>query len=286
MVADRYSYLSCLGWTLIAGAGAGRCASVWMVGARHRRKAAAGLVAMALAAVLLVALSARQCLVWQDSVTLWSHALALDPDNARAAVALGATRLFQGENSEARRLFERSVRLDPLLAEGLMGLAVSWSLEGEGRQALPFAERAVARRPLDAGLRHFHGAVLRAAGLQEAALAAFAEASRLSPVEPGPRYATATLLAELGRHDEAARALAEARRVARALDPDDPEADRFEALVYTQSDPARAEQAWRRYLDRLLLASDVTPLVLGRRRAAAAALQALETAPRSAPAAR
>ena len=70
-VADRYSYLACLGWALLAG---GAVAWPW-AGARVVRAVAAAIV------VVLIALTVQQVRVWRDSVSLWSHAVALEPAN-------------------------------------------------------------------------------------------------------------------------------------------------------------------------------------------------------------
>jgi hypothetical protein len=76
-VADRYSYLPCLGWALVAG---GAVAWPW-VGARVTRVGARmARVAAAAALVLLLTLTMQQVRVWRDSVTLWSRAVALEPD--------------------------------------------------------------------------------------------------------------------------------------------------------------------------------------------------------------
>ncbi|MBI3109378.1 MAG: hypothetical protein HYY95_28030 [Candidatus Rokubacteria bacterium] len=56
------------------------------------------------------------------------------------------------------------------------------------------------------------------------------------------------MLAEMGRAEDAIAALAEAQRVGRAAGPADPEAERVTALVHAHVDPARAIEAWERYL--------------------------------------
>jgi tetratricopeptide (TPR) repeat protein len=94
--ADRYTYLAGLSLALVAGASVRE--------GLRRRPAAAGL----LAAVLLAALGAatwRQAGFWRDSVSLWSHAVAVDPDSGFAhnnlAVALESAGL--GEEARAQR---------------------------------------------------------------------------------------------------------------------------------------------------------------------------------------
>jgi tetratricopeptide (TPR) repeat protein len=85
-VADRYSYLACLPWALWVGA-----AAAW----RPRRAPALRAVALAfrtlvVAALLgLGALTWSQAGIWHDSIALWTHALAVNPDSRDAHGYLG-----------------------------------------------------------------------------------------------------------------------------------------------------------------------------------------------------
>ena len=77
LVADRYTYLAMLPWTALLAAG---LLAAWSKAGRIATK----LAVAAAAAVVLVACGAmtfRQTRVWHDSLTLWNHTLAIDPDN-------------------------------------------------------------------------------------------------------------------------------------------------------------------------------------------------------------
>jgi protein O-mannosyl-transferase len=113
VTADRYSYLPCLGWAVLAGAGVVWC---W-------RAAAAGMMTPWVARLLLAlsvaiicslgALTTFQVRVWRDSETLWQHAIALDPDSAFAHYNLAGTLFTFGRVNEARVEFERALTLLP-----------------------------------------------------------------------------------------------------------------------------------------------------------------------------
>jgi hypothetical protein len=75
-VADRYSYLACLGWALLVGAAA---AHAW-AGARVVR------AVLCVAILALALLTWQQTSVWRSAVTLWSHA-ASQASGGRAAHA-------------------------------------------------------------------------------------------------------------------------------------------------------------------------------------------------------
>ena len=248
IAADRYTYLPMLAWALLGGGGLGRWAGRWLSGAAGRRSAGVALAASLVVLVLLAVLASRQSLVWQDSLTLWRHAVALDPGDAFPRVYLGGALLAAGQLGSATREFENAVRLDPANPEALIGLAVALSLSGRAQEAVAPAREAVRRRPRDAEIQYHLGEVLRVAGRRGEALGAYRESMRLRPRLPAGAYRAAVTLAEMGRAEEARAALAEAQRVARATDPGDPEAERAAALVYVHSDPARAVEAWERYL--------------------------------------
>jgi hypothetical protein len=109
LVADRFSYLSGLGFALLAGAGLVRV--VDMRGTLRRSIVAACLL---VAAVLVVGLAAgawRQSKVWRDTETLWRHTLAVDPDNALARYFLGNWLNATGRPRESVAEYQRAAAL-------------------------------------------------------------------------------------------------------------------------------------------------------------------------------
>ena len=276
ITADRYTYLACLGWALLAGAGVAWCAERWMANTRARALWGVALAATTLVIIALAGATARQSLVWLDSISLWSHALALDPSSARAHTGLAGAYFAVGQRAEARGHVEQAVKLNPRLPEALVGLAVVLSHDGRPGEALPYARSAASRRAHDATLRHVLGEVLRLAGKREEAVAEFGEAARLHPGWALPRFVMARTLAEMGRAREALAALGEADALARAQDPGDPERDRYEALVRARTDPARAIAAWDRYLAALTRAKSLSPQQLAQALEALGAREALQ----------
>ena len=275
IAADRYTYLPTLGWALLAGAGLCWCARRWLAGAAGRGPAGAALAAAAVLVILLVALASRQSLVWQDSITLWRHAVGLDPGSMRPRVYLGGALLRAGWLDPGRREFETALGLDPGDPEALIGLAVTLALSQRAQEAVAPAREAARRRPGDAEIQYHLGEVLRLAGQREEALAAYRESSRLRPRSPAGGYRAAATLAEMGRAEEALAALAEAQRLGRATDPADPEAERAAALVHVHSDPARAVEAWERYLSLMRRVPDPSRREMGKMMEAIVSLDAL-----------
>jgi protein O-mannosyl-transferase len=247
IAADRYTYLAGLGWAMLAGAGIAWCADRWWQGGRGARWAAGGIAATAVVIVVLVALTAWQTLVWQDSVTLWRHAVRLDPRSPIAHVNL-ATTLWPEDPDQALTHYVRAVEIAPGLAPARQGLAFVLSLKGRNAEALAHARAGVTIRPAVAQSWLFLGEALRVDGQEEAAARAFAEAARLDPLAPQPHFRLAATLGAMGRHEEAVAELERGEALARAAGLPDAEGHRAAALVYESIDPARAEAAWRRYL--------------------------------------
>ncbi|OGK88656.1 MAG: hypothetical protein A2X52_20360, partial [Candidatus Rokubacteria bacterium GWC2_70_16] len=101
VVADRYSYLACLGFTLLAG---GAAARRW-AGARVLRAVLAVWIAA------LGALTWQQASVWHDSVTLWSHAVAVNPESRAAHANLARAHAAEGRIAAAAAHYEETLRL-------------------------------------------------------------------------------------------------------------------------------------------------------------------------------
>ncbi len=110
--ADRYSYLACLGWALLAGAGVR-----WCWGNRgpivSPRLAHLVLALSATVTFALAGLSGLQIRVWRDSETLWRHVLSVDPESPSGHYRLAGVLTIEGRSVEARSEFERAVELAP-----------------------------------------------------------------------------------------------------------------------------------------------------------------------------
>jgi hypothetical protein len=140
-VADRYSYLPCLGWALVAG---GAVAWPWM-GAHMARVVAAA------ALVLLLTLTMQQVRVWRDSVTLWSRAVALEPDNRFARINLGGAYAAAGRMPEAIDQYRQVLKLSPDKAPWYEVLGWLYASSGHVAESLPLLLEALRLDPGRAG---------------------------------------------------------------------------------------------------------------------------------------
>ncbi len=195
---DRYSYLSGLGFAVLAGAALG-----WALRASQRgllSPLAVRLCGLGAVLSLLGFASATwvQAGGWKDSETLWAWAVELDPDCAachsnlgeaigrerpREAEAaflqslslrdrpitrsnLGAVLELQGRLDEALRQYEQALDRDPGLVEALANLGSLHARVGRDEQALPLLRRAFRVAPEFPELRANLGGALRRRGIQ------------------------------------------------------------------------------------------------------------------------
>lgn len=108
LVADRYSYLACMPFALLAGG---------VLGTAIERGAARTAVLVATAALLVLGvLTWRQTGHWRNSESLWEHAHALDPRSAVACDHLGVVRVMQSgepglDAQRRKRLLQEAITL-------------------------------------------------------------------------------------------------------------------------------------------------------------------------------
>jgi protein O-mannosyl-transferase len=123
-VADRYTYLACLPWALLAGAGITRLSPA-------RTAALTGVIG-----ALLGGLSWRQARFWKDGVTLWERAVSVPPKTAVKINHLGNALVLEREDAvsweRAVGLFDEAIRRAPTEKS----MDVLWQAHGNRGYAL------------------------------------------------------------------------------------------------------------------------------------------------------
>jgi tetratricopeptide (TPR) repeat protein len=129
-VADHYIYLGLLGVAI---------AVAWAITQWPRARP------VAFAAVLLLAvLTFIQAGQWRDSRTMWSHALAVNPNSGLANGNLGATLMADGNLAEGLPLLKRAAEIDPNDAFAQLNLIRAYLATGDTRAAAQSGEKLVA----------------------------------------------------------------------------------------------------------------------------------------------
>ena len=172
IVADRYTYLACVPWAVLAAAGLDRLA-------RHR--ATLALAAASLA--VLGALTFRQTRVWHDSRTLWEHALAVDPDNYIAYQNRGTLRQARGDWVGAFGDYSEALRRNPIYSPAWYSRGTERLAWGDDAGAIADYTAAVRIKPTYIEAYNNRGLARQRTGDLAGAIADYTEALRLSPAD-------------------------------------------------------------------------------------------------------
>ena len=230
VVADRYSYLSCMSWAVLLGAGV---ALGWSRAA-GRRRVLLSLVSLA-AVVVLVLLTRDQTRIWKDSRTLWTEvirrggsrgiahanlatvlnnaqeykparehsrkALETLPGNRTAHVALGQCSLELGDLETAEEHYAIALNIAGVVERTdtatMVGLAIVKTRLGKLKEAEQLYRDVLACEP-DSPVSYYNLAgFLANRGRRSEAKAAFEEALRLDPGYTAARFRLGVLLLAL-----------------------------------------------------------------------------------------
>ena len=206
--ADRYTYVPLIGLFVSLVWGVGELASQW-------RRPALGCAGAAVAAVILlcVGLTRQQLGHWQDSETLFRHALAVTENSYLAHNNLGTALDEKGQTDEAISQFQEAIRLKPDDVETHSNLGNTLAKQGQLDEAINQYHEAIRLKP-DAALAHYNlGNALVRKGQVDEAISQYQEAIRLKPNYADSHYNFGIALARKGQADEAINQYHEAIRL-------------------------------------------------------------------------
>jgi tetratricopeptide (TPR) repeat protein len=192
-VADRYTYLACLPFAVLVAAGLRRAALTWPAWARQLGAAATGI-----ALVTLGVLTAVQTTRWHDSLTLWNHALALDPTSYIALTNRGVVRQLAGEVAGAIADYDEALAYNPVHAEAYKNRGTARAANGQLDAALADYDVAIRLKPGYADAYVSRGAAREQQGDLQGALEDYARACTLDPGHARALYGRANMRATRG----------------------------------------------------------------------------------------
>jgi tetratricopeptide (TPR) repeat protein len=250
IVADRYAYLATMPFAVLAGAG---CFSLSLRGRQASLPARAGLSAVASLLLLVLALlTFRQTCIWRDTLTLWGHALELDPNHYLAYSNRGSYHVLIGQREKALADYNAAIRSNPEHAISYNNrgklLHESGDLAGaldDYNKAIVFARKGVAT------IFNNRGNVFQDIGQPAGALADYARAIEIDP-DFWEGYANrARLLLSSGDQDGAVKDYAEVIR----LHPSDVTARIDRGFIYMR------KGAWSEAMSDFNVAIELAPAV-------------------------
>ena len=245
LVADRYSYLSCLSWAVLGG---GVLLFLWRktVPRSLERTAALGGCAISIITVLAI-LTWQQCLVWRNTETLWTHVVKNDPGSSFGHYNLAREVARQGRRQEAIDHYREALRIRPYDPEAHNNLGLLLAVTGEFDASLAELRRAIEIAPQYAKAYFNLGRVLARQGDLDAAVENFEKALKLDPDEAEIHLALGTVLTRMDRSREAGERFKQAVR----LKPDLAEA--HAALARWLASRGEKDQAASHYEEALRL---------------------------------
>jgi len=206
-MADRYSYLPLIGIFIMLAWGMRTAAG----NDRFRRAAAT-----AVAIVLVLACAARtwsQLGYWRNSVTLFSHAAEIVPDNYIAHEALGLVLAKSGKFDEAVSHYSESLRIWPEYDRALIGMGNVLVRQGRMEEAADCANRALRLKPGSSEAHFLLGFALMNQGKNDEALDHYFAGLRSDPENEGIHHVIGVILGAQGKLDESIGQFNEALRI-------------------------------------------------------------------------
>jgi protein O-mannosyl-transferase len=200
---DRYSYLSCLGFALLAGAVPallGRARVQGKLQPRLVRLTAAAIVAWV---VVLGALTWDQVRVWRNTESLWLHAALVEPQCSICQNNIGALLVNDGNSKAALVHFAQSLVFRPDREKAYGGIGLALIQLDRPAEAEPHLRRALAKDGSDIGLLNNMGTALLRQGKFDEALPYLRRALALDASNLRARSNLGAALAGSGQLDAA-----------------------------------------------------------------------------------
>jgi len=212
-MADRYTYFPLIGIFLVFIWGLSEACGRWQVAKPTVDFFAAFLLAVC-------ALQTRgQLGYWQNSGTLFRHALAVTENNYVAENDLGTWLASQGHVTEAMDCYRQSLKIKPGNVDALYDLGNAFARLGNWDNAITDYRRVLEIAPEQADVLNNLGLALAAKREYADAITNFEAALKLDPDSAGAHNNLATVLFMQHRFDEAAQHYRDALRVT----PDNPQ---------------------------------------------------------------
>ncbi len=212
-MADRYTYIPSIGLAILVVWGIAEIAG------NLRYRFLIMTLAGSVVVLLLVFATRAQLRYWDNSITLFTHALAVTENNYVAHTNLGDALDKLGKYGEAMQHYSESLRIKPDDAFVYDKLATDLDMVGRLDDAVAYYEKSLQLDPGNAQVHNNFGSTLIRRGKTDEAVKQFMQAVQLDPCLVDAHYNLGMALAEEGKKRESIQQYYEALR----LNPSDPE---------------------------------------------------------------
>lgn len=239
VLAERYLYLPSVGFCLVAGWLGATMWREWRMPQDAGRWAVAAVAGIA--AVFCVVRIVTRIPDWHDDVTLFSSALAAEPNESILHDALGDAYWLRGENERAEHEWQQALRINPGFVRPLNALGALYARQRRFDEALRYLDRAIALTPNDADAHMNRGAVYAETGQFDRAAEQFRIGLAIAPRNFANHNLLGKLYFDAGRLDEAEEQFRESFR----CDPNLAALDYLGYIDERRGDNAGAEKSFR-----------------------------------------
>jgi Tfp pilus assembly protein PilF len=213
LAADRYTYLSCLSWSLLLGGGFYYLSKSAGQSDGRRRLFVTSSTGAILVVMVLAMLTWKQTHVWRDTRSLWEHVIAVGPPSSIAFYNMGRAIEHEGYNERAMEYYQRSLAVNPTLADAHHNLARLLARNGQQLQAMEHYRRALAIKPRDADTHNNLGLLLAVRGEIPASLREFERAVEIDPNHGRAYFNMARVFARQGELDKSVQSYRHALKI-------------------------------------------------------------------------
>jgi protein O-mannosyl-transferase len=203
-MADRYTYLPQIGLCIALAWGAAAVGQTFPSAgqnAAYRRWANA--IGSTLLIVTLMACTWRQTSHWQNSETLWAHAVACTPQDASLHDRLGGALADNHKLEAAVAEYHKAIEINPESASAHNNLGKTLAQQGRTDAAAAEHRKAIELKPDYADAHNNLGVILANRGRPDAAATQFRLALKSKPDFALAHSNLAKILTKQGRDDEA-----------------------------------------------------------------------------------
>jgi tetratricopeptide (TPR) repeat protein len=205
--ADRYTYIPYIGLFIIIAWGLPELLSKW-----PQRKIALGL-SMVIVLTTLGICDHQQVSYWNNSTTLFSHAIEVTQNNYIAYNNLGVTYYKLGRYQEAIEACKQAIIIKPDYAEAYCNLGVAYGNLGRYQDEIEAYKQAIRIKPDYARAHYNLGVTYYNLGRYQEAIEAYKQAVIIKPDDAEVHYNLGFAYNKLGRYQEAIEACKQAIRI-------------------------------------------------------------------------
>jgi len=205
--ADRYTYISYIGLFIMIAWGLPQLLSKW-----PQRKIALGL-SMVIAITILGLCAHRQVSFWNNSFTLFSHAIKVTPNNYLAYNNLGVACDSTGRRQDAIKNYRQAVRIKPDYSEAYYNLGGAYRKVDRKQDAIEAYKQAIKIKPDYAKAICNLGVAYDELGRGKDAIEAYKQTIRIKPDFEGAYYNLGNAYLGLGRYQDAAETFKQTIRI-------------------------------------------------------------------------